>query len=197
MYWVLITFLSYFRFVIVARVFRKGGATGFRDFFCGCVVDVFEGEEMEVGEGTVDANVKAEVWRLDVVIVQFSVTMTVEHDGTTRLLVPRDHRVVAHHHTEIFLEERSDGGTEAHLLDLIDFLEIGLVGTNGTVVIAFDEELVTGELFEQMAGILAFQKCQVAKNIDSVALVDRASPEVQQPLVVRLDIDRVGIRAVG
>ena len=40
-------------------------------------------------------------------------------------------------------------------------------------------------------------KREVAKDVDCVALVDRTSPEVEQPLVVGLDVHRVGIRAVG
>lgn len=123
--------------------------------------------------------------------------VAVEHDGAARLLVPRDHRVVAHHHTEVFLEEGRNRGTEAHLLDLIDLTEVVLVGTDGTVVIALDEELVTREFFQQVAGILALEKREVAKDVDCVALVDRTSPEVEQPLVVGLDVHRVGIRAVG
>ena len=72
-----------------------------------------------------------------------------------------------------------------------------LVGTDGTVVIALDEELVAWEFFQQVAGILALEKREVAKDVDCVALVDRTSPEVEQPLVVGLDVHRVGIRAVG
>lgn len=121
------------------------------------MVDVFESEETEVGEGAVDADIEAEVGRLSIVIVELAVA--VEHDGAAGLLVPRDHRVVAHDHTKVLLQEGRDGGAEAHLLDLVDLLEIGLVGMDGAVVIAFDEELVAGELFLQMAGILALQEC--------------------------------------
>ncbi len=123
------------------------------------MVDVFESEETEVGEGAVDADIEAEVGRLSIVIVELAVAVAVEHDGAAGLLVPRDHRVVAHDHTKVLLQEGRDGGAEAHLLDLVDLLEIGLVGMDGAVVIAFDEELVAGELFLQMAGILALQEC--------------------------------------
>ena len=64
------------------------------DFLVGSIIDVFEGEEMEVGEGSVNADIKAEVGRLGVVFVEFAVTMAVEHDRATGLLIPRDHRVV-------------------------------------------------------------------------------------------------------
>ena len=103
---------------------------------------------MEVGQGAVDTYIEAEVGRLGVVIVQLPVAVTVEHDGAAGLLVPRDHRVVTHHHTKVLLEEGCDGWTEAHLLDLIDLLEIAFVGTDGTVVIALDEELLAREFFE-------------------------------------------------
>ena len=152
---------------------------------------------MEVGEVSVNTDIETEVGGLGVVIVELAVAVAVEHDGAARLLVPRDHRVVAHHHTEVFLEEGRNRGTEAHLLDLIDLTEVVLVGTDGTVVIALDEELVTREFFQQVAGILALEKREVAKDVDCVALVYRTSPEVEQPLVVGLDVHRVGIRAVG
>ena len=109
------------------------------------IIDVLEGEESEVGEGTVDADIEAEVGRLGIIVVKFSVAVTVEHDGSAGLLVPRDHRVVAHHHTEVLLQEGRDRGAETHLLDLIDLTEVVLVGADGTVVIALDEELVAGE----------------------------------------------------
>ena len=48
-----------------------------------------------------------------------------------------------------------------------------------------------------MAGFLALQEGQIAKDVDGILLIDRTSPEVQQPLVVRLDVHRVGVRTVG
>ena len=123
--------------------------------------------------------------------------VAVKHDEATGLLVPRDHRVVAHHHTEVFLQEGRDGGSKAHLFDLIDLTKVVLVGADGTVVIALDEELVARELLQQMAGLFALEEGQVAKDVDGVLFLDCASPEVQQPLVVGLDVHRVGIRALG
>ena len=152
---------------------------------------------MEVGEVSVNTDIETEVGGLGVVIVELAVAVAVEHDGAARLLVPRDHRVVAHHHTEVFLEEGRNRGTEAHLLDLIDLTEVVLVGTDGTVVIALDEELVTREFFQQVAGILALEKREVAKDVDGVALVDSAVPEIEQPLVMSRDVHRVGKRALG
>lgn len=112
------------------------------DFLDGGIIDVFESEEVEVGKGAINADIEAEVGRQDVVIVELAVAMAVEHDRAARLLVPRDHRVVAHDHTEVLLQEGANGGAEAHLLDLVDLTEIVLVGADGTVVIALDEELV-------------------------------------------------------
>ena len=54
-----------------------------------------------------------------------------------------------------------------------------------------------GELLEQVPSILALQEGQVAKDVDGILLIDRASPEVGQPFVVRLDVHRVGKRAIG
>ena len=56
---------------------------------------------------------------------------------------------------------------------------------------------VAGELFQQVTGIFALEEGEVAKDVDGVALVDTASPEVEQPLVVGRDIHSVGIRALG
>ena len=151
---------------------------------------------MEVGEGAVDADIEAEVGRLSIIVVELAVAMAVKHDGAARLLVPRDHRVVAHHHTEVLFQEGCDRGAETHLLDLVDLTEVVLVGADGTVVIALDEELVAGEFLQQVAGVLALEEREVAKDVDGVALVDCASPEVEQPLVVSRDIHRVGIRAL-
>jgi len=161
------------------------------------IVDVLKGEEVEIGEGAVDADIEAEVGRLGIVVIEFAVAVAVEHDGAAGLLVPRDHRVVAHHHTEVLLQEGGDGGAETHLLDLVDLTEVVLVGTDGAVVIALDEELVAGEFLEQVAGIFALEEREVAKDVDGVALVDSTSPEVEQPLVVGRDIHRVGIRTLG
>ena len=152
---------------------------------------------MEVGEDAIDADIEAEVGRQGVVIVELAVAVAVEHDGAAGLLVPGYHRAVAHDHTEILLQEGGNGGAETHLLDLIDLFEICLVGTNGTIVIALDEELVAGELLQQMAGLFALEEREVAKDVDSILLIDRASPEVEQPLVMGLDVHRVGIRTVG
>lgn len=152
---------------------------------------------MEVGEGAVDADIEAEVGRLGVVVVKFAVAVAVEHDGAARLLVPRDHRVVAHHHTKVLFQEGGDGGAETHLLDLVDLTEVVLVGADGAVVIALDEELVAGELFQQVTGVLALEEREVAKDVDGVALVDSAPPKVEQPLVVGRDVHRVGKRALG
>ena len=167
------------------------------DLRVGGMVDVLEGEESEVGEGAVDADIEAEVGRQGVVVVEFAVAVPVEHDGAAGLLVPRDHRVVAHHHTEVLFQKGRDRGAETHLLDLIDLTEVVLVGADGPVVIALDEELVAGELFQQMAGVFALEEREVAKDVDGVALVDSASPEVEQPLVVSRDIHRIRIRALG
>ena len=161
------------------------------------MVDVLEGEETEVGKGAVDADIEAEVGRLGVIIVELAMAMAVEHDGAARLLVPRDHRVVAHHHSEVLLQKGRDRRAETHLLDLVDLTEVVLVGADGTVVIALDEELVAGELLQQVAGVFALEEREVAKDVDSVVLVDCASPEVEQPLVMGRDIDRIRIRALG
>ena len=160
------------------------------------MVDVLEGEETEVGEGAVDADIETEVGRLGVVVVELAVAVAVEHDGAAGLLVPRDHRVVAHHHTEVLLQEGCDGGAETHLLDLIDLTEVVLVGADGTIVIALDEELVAGEFLQQVAGVLALEEREVAKDVDGVALIYRALPQIEQPLVMGRDIHRVGIRAL-
>ena len=40
---------SYFRFVIIDRVFREGGTASLGDFLDGGIIDVFESEEVEVG----------------------------------------------------------------------------------------------------------------------------------------------------
>ena len=152
---------------------------------------------MEVGQRPVDADIETEVGQLSIIVVELAVTVAVEHDGAAGLLVPRDHRVVAHHHTEVLLQEGRNGGLEPHLLDLIDLTEVVLVGADGTVVIALDEELVAREFLQQVAGVLALEEREVAKDVDGVALVDSASPEVEQPLVMGRDIDRVGIRALG
>lgn len=102
---------------------------------------------MQVGDGSVDADIEAEVRRQGVVVIELTVAVAVEHDGAAGLLVPRDHRVVAHHHTEFFLQEGRDRWAETHLLDLVDLPEVVLVGTDGAVVIALDEELVVREFF--------------------------------------------------
>ena len=188
---------SYFRFVIIDRVFREGGAAGLGDLLVGGLVDVLEGEESEVGEDAINADIEAEIGRLGVVVVEFAVAVAVEHDGAAGLLVPRDHRVVAHHHTEVLFQEGGDGWAEAHLLDLVDLTKVVLVGADGTVVIALDEELVAREFLQQVAGVLALEEREVAKDVDGVALVDSASPEVEQPLIVSRDVHRVGIRALG
>ena len=47
----------------------------------GSIVNIFEGEETEVGEGAIDADIETEVGRLGVVVIEFPMTMTVEHDG--------------------------------------------------------------------------------------------------------------------
>ena len=161
------------------------------------MVYILEGEETEVGEGAIDADIEAEVGRLSVIVVEFTVAVTVEHDGAAGLLVPRDHRVVAHHHIEVLLQEGRHRGAKTHLLDLVDLTEVVLVGADGTVVIALDEELVAGEFLQQVAGVFALEECEVAKDVDGVALVDCASPEVEQPLVVSRDIHRIRIRALG
>ena len=161
------------------------------------MVDVLEGEETEVGKGAVDADIEAEVGRQGIVVVELAVAVPVEQDGATGLLVPRDHRVVAHHHSEVLLQKGRDRGAETHLLDLIDLTEVVLVGADGPVVIALDEELVAGKFLQQVVGGLALEEREVAKDVDGVALVDSASPEVEQPLVMGHDIDRVGIRALG
>ena len=41
------------------------------------MVDVLEGEETEVGEGAVDADIETEVGRLSVMVVKFAVAVTV------------------------------------------------------------------------------------------------------------------------
>ena len=188
---------SYFRFVIIACVFCEGGAAGLGDLLVGGIIDVLEGEESEVGEGSVDADIETEVGRQGIVVVELAVAVTVEHDGSAGLLVPRDHRVVAHHHTKVLLQKGCDRGAETHLLDLVDLTEVVLVGADGTVVIALDEELVAGEFLQQVAGIFALEECEVAKDVDGVALVDSAAPEVEQPLVVGRDVHRIRIRALG
>ena len=167
------------------------------DLRVGGMVDVLEGEESEVGEGAVDADIEAEVGRQGVVVVEFAVAVPVEHDGAAGLLVPRDHRVVAHHHTEVLFQKGRDRGAETHLLDLIDLTEVVLVGADGTVVIALDEELVAGEFLQQVAGVFALEEREVAKDVDGVALVDSAAPEVEQPLVMGRDVHRIRIRALG
>ena len=48
-----------------------------------------------------------------------------------------------------------------------------------------------------MAGPFALEEREVAKDVDGVALVDSASPEVEQPLVMGRDIHRIRIRAFG
>ena len=161
------------------------------------MVDVLEGEETEVGEGAVDADIETEVGRLGVVVVELAMAMAVEHDGAAGLLVPRDHWVVAHHHTKVLFQEGRDRGAKTHLLDLIDLTEEVLVGADGPVVIALDEELVAGEFFQQVAVIFALEEREVAKDVDGVTLVDSASPEVEQPLVMGRDVYCVGIRALG
>ena len=152
---------------------------------------------MEVGEGAVDTDIEAEVGRLGVVIVKLAMTVAVEHDGAAGLLVPGDHRVVAHHHTKVLLEEGRDGGAETHLLDLVYLTEVVLVGTDGTIVIALDEELMARELLQQMAGLFALEEGEIAKDVDGVLLINRASPEVEQPLVMGRDVHCVGKRALG
>ena len=150
---------------------------------------------MEVGEGAINADIEAEVGRLGIIVVELAVAVAVEHYGTAGFLVPRDHRVVAHHHTEVLLQEGGDRGAETHLLDLVDLLEVVLVGADGTVVIALNEELVAGELFQQVTGILALEEREVAKDVDGILLIDCTSPEVEQPLVVGRDIHSVRVRA--
>ena len=59
------------------------------------------------------------------------------------------------------------------------------------------EELVAGEFFQQVAGLFALEKREVAKDVDGVLLIDHTSPEVEQLLVVGLDVHRVGIGSVG
>ena len=163
----------------------------------GGIIDVLEGEEAEVGEGTVDADIETEVGRLSVVFVKFAVAVAVEHDGSAGLLVPSDHRVVAHHHTKVLLQEGRHRGLEPHLLDLIDLTEVVLVGADGTVVIALDEELVAGEFLQQMPCFLALQKRQIPKDINCVTLIHRTLPQIQQPLIVSRDVHRVRKRALG
>ena len=74
--------------------------------------------------------------------------------------------------------------------------EVGRLGVV-IVVVALDEELVAWELLKQMACGLALEEGEVAKDVDGVALIDRALPEVEQPLIVGLDVNRVGMRAIG
>ena len=143
------------------------------------MVDVLEGEETEVGESSVDADIEAEVGRLSVVVIELAVAVAMEHDGAAGLLVPRHHRVVAHHHTKVLFQKGRDRGAETHLLDLIDLTEVVLVGADGPVVIALDEELVAGKFFQQVAGIFALEEREVAKNVDGVALVHCAAPEIE------------------
>ena len=104
---------------------------------------------------------------------------------------------MAHHHTEVLLQKGRDRWAETHLLDLVDLLEVVLIGTDGAVVIALDEELVAGVLFQRMAGVIALEEGEIAKDVDGVALVDCAPPEVEQPFVVSRDINCVRIRPLG
>lgn len=163
----------------------------------GGIVDVLEGEETEVGEGAIDADIETEVGRLSVVLIQLAVAVAMKHDGAAGFLVPRDHRVVAHHHTKVLLQEGCDGGSETHLLDLVDLTEVVLVGADGPVVIALDEELVAGEFLQQMPCFLALQKRQIPKDINCVTLIHRTLPQIQQPLIVSRDVHRVRKRALG
>lgn len=88
-------------------------------------------------------------------------------------------------------------GAETHLLNMVDLTEVVLVGADGPVVITLDEILVVRELLQQVTCVFALEEREVAKDVDSVALVDSAAPEVDQPLVVGRNVDRVGIQAFG
>ena len=167
------------------------------DLRVGGMVDVLEGKESEVGQRPINSHVKAQIHRLGIVVVKLAVAVAMKHDGAAGFLVPRDHRVVAHHHTEVLFQKGRDGGAKTHLLDLVDLTEVVLVGADGTIVIALDEELVAWEFLQQVAGILALEEREVAKDVDGVALVDSAAPEVEQPLVMGRDVHRIRIRALG
>ena len=48
-----------------------------------------------LGEFAIDPNVKTQVVREAVMLVQLTMAVTMEHNGSVWLLIPRDHRIMA------------------------------------------------------------------------------------------------------
>ena len=54
------------------------------------------------------------------------------------------------------------------------------------------EIFASGQFFQQMPGVFAFEECQIAEDIDHVLLIHGRTPEVEQPGIVRRRVVPVG-----
>ena len=93
--------------------------------------------------------------------VELAVAMAMEHDRAVRLLVPRDHRIMAQGELKILSKERACCRLDCQIEYLCRSLEIVRVCPYGTVVIALHEKLLSWKLFQQMTGIFALEECEV------------------------------------
>ena len=75
-------------------------------------------------------------------------------------------------------------------------LEIVRVGFDRAVMVTGYEIFASGQLFQQMPGVFAFEECQIAEDVDLVLLVHGRPPKVKQPGVVSLGVVPVGKRPV-
>ena len=79
---------------------------------------------------------------------------------------------MAHDNLQILFQERRYSGLENHLLNLVHLPEIVFVGADGAVVIPFNQELLPGKLFQQMAGVFTLEEGKVPQNIYRIPLVN-------------------------
>ena len=130
---------------------------------CG-LINEFQWHESSgiLGEFAIDPNVKTQVVREAVMLVQLTMAVTMEHNGSVWLLIPRDHRIMAESQHKILRQERAGGRLDSQIEYLCRSLEIIGVCPYGTVVIVLYEKLLSWKLFQQMTGIFALEECEVA-----------------------------------
>jgi len=148
------------------------------------------------GKLPVYAYVESQVGLLAVIFVQLAVAMPVQHDRAVRLAVPCQQRIVAQVQHHVVHQSGAHTWTDRQVEYLCCGLEIVRVGFDRTVMVTGYEVFASGQFFQQMPGVFAFEECQIAENVNHVLLVHGRPPKVEQPGVVSRRIIMVGKRPV-
>ena len=143
---------------------------------------------MKIRHRTVQADVESKVRGICIILIQCAVTMTMKHHGPLLLLIPGQHRIMAHHYLKDLFEKGIIIRLKPLLHELTNTLKLFSIRKNCVIMIPFNEILSPGQFLQQLTNCIFLITGQISKQINRISAINRSPPHVKQPRIVLRDI---------